>query len=172
MEQPEERRRTSPWVWILIVLVAILLLLLIWWAVGAQSPREAVVAPPKEEVSPPAQMPAEQPVVVERERPVNIYIEREEPRPTVIVVPRDERPLIARERLRQVNLPSLFRYQGRLWEPSNEAVTSDGVSLKDTGASVDGDVVYTTQAAEPPYDELYLETDPGSGIFIKYKPKS
>jgi len=177
MEYPTQRRGIQPWVWVLIVLAAVLLVFVIWWAVAAQGPRETVIiAPEEKEVErPPAEAPAketpaEQPVVVERERPVNIYIEREQPRPNVIIVPRDAQRPVARERLRQVDLPSRFRYQRSVWEPSDQAVGADSISLKDTGASVDGNIVYAEQDGEPPYSELYLETEPGSGVFIKYLP--
>ena len=162
----------APWVWILIVLAALILVFVIWWAVAAQSPeRVASVPPEREEVArPPAVQPAEQPVVLERERPVNIYIEREQPRPSVILVPRDEQPPQARERLRQVDLPDRFRYQNKIWEPSGDTVISDEANLMDTGASVDGNIVYAEQYTAPPYDDLYLETGPGTGIYIQYEP--
>ena len=178
MEYRNDRPGIAPWVWVLIVLAAIILIFVIWWAVAAQGPEQVVVVPGGEEeqpVQPPpqqpsAQQPEEQPQVIERERPVNIYIEREGREPNVVVVPRDEQQPRAEERMRQVDLPGEFRYQGRTWEPSDQAVSGDEVSLRDTGASVDGNVVYARQDAERPYDELYLETEPGSGIYIKYEP--
>ena len=44
------------------------------------------------------------------------------------------------------------------------------MDLKDTGSSVDGNIVYAERDDQPPYDELYLETEPGSSIYIKYEP--
>jgi len=176
MEHPHVRRGAPLWAWVLIVLAALILVFVIWWAIAAQGPEQTVVVLPKEErptappEQPPPAKPPEQPVVVERERPVNIYIEREEPRPSVIVVPQGQQPPEARERLRQVDLPSRFRYQGKTWEPADQTVLREDVDLKDTGASVDGNIVYVQRDDEPPYDELYLETEPGSGIYLKYEP--
>jgi len=169
MEYPYARRGTPPWAWVLIVLVALILVFVIWWAIAAQGPEQTVVVLPKEErpAAPPEQ-PPEQPVVVERERPVNIYIEREQPRPNVIIVPQGEQPPEARERLRQVDLPSRFRFQGKTWEPADQAVSIEDVDLKDTGTSVDGNIIYAERDDQPPYEDLYLETEPGSGICVKY----
>ncbi|HUV04594.1 MAG TPA: hypothetical protein VMX94_05755 [Armatimonadota bacterium] len=176
-EHPHVRRGPPPWVWVLIVLAALILVFVVWWTIAAQGPRQTVVVVPEEErpavppvQRPPAERPPEQPVVVEREPPVNIYIGREQPRPSVIVVPKGEQPPEAMERLRQVNLPGRFRYQGKTWEPADQAVSSEDADLKDTGASVDGNIVYAERDDQPPYDELYLETEPGSGIYIKYEP--
>lgn len=173
MEYPY-RRGIAPWIWVLIVLAAIILVFVIWWAVAAQQPEQTIVTQPEETAEPQLQQPTEtqQPVVVERERPVNIYIERERPQPRVIVVPRGETPPQARERLSQVNIPSAFRYQGKVWEPSDEAVSGDNVKLKDTGASIDDNIIYAEQGATSPYNELYLETEPGSGIYVSYTSTS
>lgn len=173
MEYPYERRRMAPWVWVLIVLAALILVFVIWWAVAAQGPKETVVIQPEEVEQPPAPpQPVEQPVVVEREQPVNIYIQPQQPRPNVVIVPRGQQPPAAKERLRQVDLPGQFRYQGNMWEPSDQAVLEDDVNLKDTGASVGGNIVYADRDAEAPYDRLYLETEPGSGVYLKYEPMS
>lgn len=174
----DDSRSTAPWVWMVVTLGAIMLILVVWWAVAAQSDRQVVVTPeeraPQPSVQPPAEQqpyPEQQPRVIERERPVNIYIEREERQPSVIIVPRGENPPEARERLRQVDLPATFSYQGRTWEPSNTAVSGDEVDLLDTGASVDGNIVYAQRGDTPPYDHIYLETEPGSGIYIRYDPR-
>jgi len=169
-----ERPGTAPWVWVLIVLAALVLIFAIWWAVAAQSRERPMVTAPEEEnlevERPAAEAPAEQPSVVARERPVNIYIQPEEPRVRVIIVPQGERPPEARERLRKLDLPGRFRHQGRMWEPTDEAFIEDAVDLRDSGASVDGNIIYVERDAEMPYEDLYLETEPGSGIYIKYRP--
>lgn len=175
MERQEQKPGVPPWVWVLIVLLALILVFVIWWAVAAQAPQPEVITPPDEETQEPLVQPPEQPVAIERERPVNIYIERERPPqqgPRVVIVPREEQPPQARERFRRIDLPSRFRYQGEVWEPSDEALIGDQVNLRDTGASVDGNVIYADQFAERPYDELYLETEPGSDIYIKYEKTS
>jgi hypothetical protein len=167
MESPQERRGIAPWIWVLIVLGALILVFVIWWAVAAQAPKTAVVP---QEVKEQAKQP-EQPVVVERQQPVNIYIERQQPAqqgPRVIVVPQNQQPPEAIERLRRVDLPSRFRYQGSVWEPSGQAVMGDTTRLRDTGASIDGNIVYVEEGTESPYYQLYLETEPGSGIYIGY----
>lgn len=173
--QMPERPGVAPGVWVLILLAAVVLIFAIWWAVAAQNRERPMVTPPEAEEqaqveAPPAQPPAEQPVVVKRERPVNIYVQPEEPRIRVIIVPQGERPPEAKERLRKVDLPGRFRHQGRMWEPTDEAFVEDSVDLKDSGASVDGNIMYVQQDAEPPYDVLYLESEPGSGIYIRYRP--
>ena len=176
MEQLPRRTGTAPWVWVLIVLAALILVFMIWWAVAAQAPETTVVVP-EEQPQPPVVQPLlpptqEQPVIIERERPVNIYIEREQPNPRVIVIPQSQQPPEAKERLSLVNLPSRFRYQGRAWEPSDEAVSGDTINLRDTGASINGNIVYAEQGTEPQYDALYLETKPGSGVYVKYTKTS
>lgn len=170
-----QRRGPAPWVWVLIVLAAILLIFIVWWIVAAQTKEETVVVPgPEQPVTPPTPMPeqpppsAQAPVIVEREQPVNIYVERNRPEPRVIIVPEGRQPPEAMERLRKVDLPDRFRYQGKVWEPSDEAFARGVLDLRDTGASVDGNILYTEQDAVSPYDELYIETSPGSGIYLKY----
>ncbi|NIR01194.1 MAG: hypothetical protein GTN78_13510, partial [Gemmatimonadales bacterium] len=134
----------------MVVLLAIALVLVIWWAVAARGREGPMVTAPEEEerveaerpaVQPPEQLPAEQPVVVEREQPVNIYVQPERPSMRVIIVPQGERPPEARPRLRKVDLPGRMRYQGEVWEPSDEAFIQEAIDLKDTGASVDGNIV-------------------------------
>jgi hypothetical protein len=160
----------------LIVLAAILLIFIVWWIVAAQTKEETVVVPgPEQPVTPPTPMPepppsAQAPVIVERERPVNIYVERNRPEPRVIIVPEGRQPPEAMERLRKVDLPDRFRYQGKVWEPSDEAFARGVLDLRDTGASVNGNIIYTEQVAVSPYEELYIETSPGSGIYLKYIP--
>lgn len=178
-ETPVRRDRT-PWIWLLVVLLAIALVLVIWWAVAARGRERPMVTAPEEKerveaeqpaVQPPPEQPlAEQPVVVEREQPVNIYVQPERPSMRVIIVPQGERPPQAKPRLRKVDLPGRLRYQGEAWEPSDEAFVQEAIDLKDTGASVDGNIVYVEEDAEPPYDALYLETQPGSGIYVQYEP--
>ena len=170
------RRRIAPWVWILIVLLAVILIFVVWWAVAAQSPERTVVVPGQEQPAmPPAQQPAQQPPAQPAqpqviERPVTIYVERGERPSTVYVVPRDEQPPQATERLRQIDIPGEFSYQERNWQPSNEAVMSDNLTRKDTGATVAGNKLYALADDQPPYDSLYLETEPGSGVYVKYEP--
>lgn len=172
MEEQPEKRGTASWIWVLIVLAALILIFVIWWAVSAQGPERMTAAPGPEErqpAQPPiVQSPQEQPIIIEPQIPVNIYIEREQPSTNVIVVPKGQQPPQAMERLRQVDLPSMLRYQNKIWKPSNEAVTGGDVNLKDTGASIDGNIVYAEQNAQSPYYNLYLETEPGSGVYIKY----
>ncbi|MHB1001040.1 MAG: hypothetical protein ACYC27_17495, partial [Armatimonadota bacterium] len=163
MEHPHDRRGFAPWLWILIVLGALILVLVIWWAVAAQSPEETVVVPDNGQTTiapPPQQTPTTpqqptQPVTVTRERPVNIYIEQREAQPRVIVVPKDEQPPEAKDRLRQLDLPGSFRYQDKVWEPSDQAVTGDTAELRDTGANIDGNVIYAQRSDTEPYDDLY-----------------
>ena len=169
----EDRPGMAPWVWILIVLLAIIVVFVVWWTVAAQSPQRTVVVPGQEQPTAPIQQPAQQPApqpaaqpqVVER--PVTIYVERGQAPSTVYVVPKDQQPPQATERL---SLPGEFSYQGKNWEPSGKAVTSDTVKLTDAGADVAGHTIYVQTGAQPPYDTVYLETQPGSGIYITYQP--
>ena len=162
-------RRIPPWVWILVVLLAVILIFVVWWAVAAESPERTVVVPgpaqPTAPVQQPAQQPPAQPQVVER--PVTIYVEPGQTPPTVYVVPKGQQPPQATQRL---SLPGEFSYQGKNWEPSTTAVTSDTVKLTDTGASVVGNTVYAAADDQPPYSALYLETAPGTGVYLKYQP--
>lgn len=169
---PRDRRGVAPWVWVLVVLAAIILIFVVWWAVAAQPTEETVIVPPAEREREPVGEPAQQqPVVVERERPVNIYIERDQPRPNVIIVPRDEQPAMAQDQIRQVDLPSLFRYMDRTWEPTEQTVSREDEQLVRTGASIDGNAVYAREDATQPYDELFVEAEPGSGIYVRYRPE-
>lgn len=174
MEYIHDRRRTPPWVWVLVTLGAVILVFVIWWAVAASGPRETVVVTPEErqpsvEPTPQQPPPSEQPVVVEPSQPVNIFIERNRPT-AVIIVPRGQEPPEARENLEEVALPGEFRYRNRIWQATTEVVMGDQANLRDIGATVDGNPIYADQDARPPYDVLHLETEKGSGIFIKYKP--
>ena len=178
MEYRDERRGVAPWVWVLIVLVALILVFVVWWAVAAQDERETVLVPVEED-SAERQPPADrapgsetQPVVVERERPVNVYIDREQPRPTVVVVPRDEQPPEAGRNVTQIDVPSRFRYQGETWEPSGTTVTPDAADLTETGVSVGGRNLHAPRGAEAPYDELYLRSEKQGGVYIQYTPRS
>lgn len=189
MEYPNDRRGPAPWIWILVVLGALVLVLVVWWAVAAQNEPDTIVVPggsqtttpptyqqptqqPLEQAPPQSQQPqSSQPVVVQRERPVNIYIERDTQSPRVVTVPRGQEPPQAEQRVRQLNVPDQFRLEGKLWQPSGEAVTSDTTKLKDSGMSVGGNVIYAQQGATQPFGELYLETEPGSGVFVVYTPQ-
>lgn len=170
----DDRHYVAPWVWILIVLLAIILIFVIWWAVAAQSPQRTVVVPGQEQpVTPPVQQPAQQPPAQPTqaappqvvERPVTIYVERGQAPSTVYIVPKGEQPPQATQRL---SLPGEFIYEGRNWKPSDTALTSD--TFADTGASVAGNTVYAGPDDQPPYSALYLETQPGSGVYVEYKP--
>ena len=171
-------RHIAPWIWVMIVLLAIILVFVIWWVVAAQSPRTVVIVPgPSQPTTPPTQQPSPpsgtaqppQPVVVQPQTPVNIYVQDRQPSPKVIIVPRDQQPPPSAQGATQVTLPGAFKYQGKTWTASDEAITSSTAKLKDIGATVDGNPLYAGQGAEPPHDTLYLETSPGSGIFLKYE---
>ncbi len=178
-------RRIAPWVWVLIVLLALILIFVVWWVVAAQSPSNVVVVPgpsqptttpqtptaPPSQPSPPAQ-PATpsggtQPVVVQPQPPVNIYINTKGATPEVYVVPKGQQPPSS-SNAQQVNLPGAFKYQGKTWTASDTAVTSATAKLKEIGVSVRGKPLYADQNAKPPYDTLYIETSPGSGVFLEY----
>jgi hypothetical protein len=161
---PEDNRGVAPWIWVLIVLLAILLVFVIWWAVAAQSQRTVTVPGPAQPTTP-AQQPAPPQVV---ERPVTIYVEGGQTPSTVYIVPKGQQP--PPQATEQVSLPGEFGYAGNNWEPSGQAVTSDSVKLMDTGLQVDGNTIYADEGAQPPYSTLYLQTQPGSGVYIKYEP--
>lgn len=166
----EHRGRGVPgWVWVLVVLAAIILVFMVWFVVSASTRRPTVVVPPEQQ---PAVQPSQQqqPVIVKRERPVTIYVQRNQPQPKVYVIPEGKQPPEAKANVEPVNLPSQFRYQSTLWQPSGQAFTSDHVMLKDTGLNVGGNIVYARQDAQAPYNAFYLETQPGSGVFIEYTP--
>ncbi|HET6457046.1 MAG TPA: hypothetical protein VFI02_21820 [Armatimonadota bacterium] len=165
---PEDNRGVAPWIWVLIVLLAILLVFVVWWAVAAQSQRTVTVPGPAQPTTPPAQQPAQTtpPQVVER--PVTIYIERGQTPSTVYIVPKGQQP--PPQATEQVSLPGEFSYAGKNWEPAGQAVPSDSVKLVDTGLQVEGNTIYADEGAQPPYRALYLQTQPGSGVYIKYEP--
>lgn len=184
MESPYYRRGLAPWVWVLIVLGALLLVFIVWWAVAAQNQEQTVVVPnqpptvapptvttPPTNTQPQTTTPAK-PTVVERSQPVNIYVERNQTAPKVIVVPTDKQPPEATNRLTKIDLPGKFKYQDQTWEPSDQAISGSDVNLKDSGASINGNVIYVMKDAQEPYNEVYLETNPGSGIYVKYIPGS
>ena len=174
------RRTIPPWIWILVVLLALILIFVVWWAVAAQSPERTVVVPGQQPTTPPVQQPAQQPSAQPTpqpaaqpqvvQRPVTIYVVPGQTPPTVYVVPEGQQPPQATQRPQQVKLPGEFSYEGKNWEPADQAVTSDSVQLKDTGAQVAGSTVYAESGDQAPYMALYLETAPGSGVYLKYQP--
>lgn len=199
MQDPYYRRGLPPWVWVLIVLGAILLVFVVWWTVAAGSRQQIVVVPAGGETTvQPSTQPAQpapaqpaqptqptmpttsvspsrptaqsqKPIVIVREHPVNVYVQPKSPTPSVIVVPKNEQPPAGVASARPSSLPGAFSYQNKTWQPSNEAVT-DKTTLRNTGAVVNGDAIYVKVDAQPPYDELYVETSPGSGILVRYDP--
>ncbi|MHB0913059.1 MAG: hypothetical protein ACYC2Y_06400 [Armatimonadota bacterium] len=158
------------------MIVAVILLLAVWLFAR---PRETVVAGPQtgQPVQPPMQaQPPQQtqpPQVVERPQPVNIYIERSRPeQPRVIIIPRNEQPPSNQGRVQRVDLPGRFRFEGRMWQPTDRDVLTARADLQETGYEVSGRQIYVRSGAESPYDELYVETEPGSGVYVKYEPTS
>ena len=173
----EHERRVAPWVWVLIVLLALILVFVVWWVVAAQNPGTVVIVPgPSQPTISPQPQPSQptdetqptQPVVVQPQPPVNIYINTDQPSPQVFVVPRGQQRPNGAQNAQQVTLPGAFNYQERTWSASDQAVTSDTMKLKEIGVSVNGKPLYAAQDAKPPYDALYLETSSGSGVFLKY----
>lgn len=185
-------RRIAPWIWVLIVLLALILIFVVWWVVAASNTGGVVVVPgpsqPTAQPTQPAQpsqpsqpsgggtqqptsggtqQPA-QPVVVQPQPPINIYIENKQPAPKVTVAPKGQQPPSTAQNAQQVDLPGAFKYQGKTWNASSTAVMSSSTKLKDIGVTVDGKPLYADQDAKPPYDQLYIETSPGSGIFLLY----
>jgi hypothetical protein len=51
-------------------------------------------------------------------------------------------------------------------------VAGDNTNLKDSGDSAGGRTIYVEQNAQKPYDHIYLETESGSGIFLRYNRSS
>jgi len=186
MESPYRNRPGfAPWVWVLIVLAAIVLIFVIWWAVGAQSPNQTVIVPGEQQqpttVPPSSTQPAQptqpvqtpqssQPVVVQPQRPVNIYVGKEQPNPNVVIVPRGEKIPQATDNMKQVNLPSSFKYTGTTWTAATDAVSGDYTTMTDIGAQVQGHEIYAPAGDTKPYTELYIETSPGSNVYLKYTP--
>lgn len=155
-----------------VALIAGILVLAIWWAVGAQNQdRSAAPGPAQQAIArvEKASLVREQPVVVRPTKPVDIYLESGATPPVVHVVPKGRKLPVPIERLSRVSLPSGFKYQDETWVPSGEAVTASDAKLLDIGAMVDGSIVYADQDTHPPYKSFYLESSPGSGVFIEYR---
>ncbi|HAH88310.1 MAG: hypothetical protein WCT06_06320 [Armatimonadota bacterium] len=174
---PVVRRGTAPWVWVLIVLAAILLVFVIWFAIAAQSPRETVVVPGgSQETTPPTTTgPApSQPAPAEQQpgTNVNIYVSKDHKQPNVIVVPKGGQTPQSTNNMQQVNLPGELQYDNAQWKVTRQVVAGDNTNLKDSGDSAGGRTIYVEQNAQKPYDHIYLETESGSGIFLRYNRSS
>jgi hypothetical protein len=153
--------------------IVIVLVFVVWWTVAAQSRDRVTTAPgPAQPTTPPieqASLVREQPVVVQPTAPVDVYVERGTTPPVVYVMPKGRKPHAPMDRLSRVNLPTAFKYRNMTWVPSGEAVTASDAKLMDIGVAVDGNLVYADQEARPPHKSFYLETSPGSGVFIAYR---
>ena len=64
-------------------------------------------------------------------------------------------------------LPEAFTFQGRTWQFAEGPVQVEVVT---TGEYADDHIIYQRQNRQPPFQELFLETEPNSGIFYKYIP--
>lgn len=159
--------------WAPVAVIVMLLVFVVWWTVAAQSRGRLITsAAPVEPTTPPieqASLVREQPVVVQPTEPVDVYVERGTTPPVVHVVLKGRKPPAPMNRLSRVNLPTAFKYRDKTWVPSGEAVTASDAKLMDIGVTVDGNLVYADQDARPPYKSFYLETAPGSGVFVKYR---
>jgi outer membrane biosynthesis protein TonB len=134
----------------------------------SQPAKPQPAAKPQQPAQPSQASQPKQPVVVQPQPPINIYVNNKQPAPQVYIVPKGQQPPSGAQNAQQVTLPGAFNYQGRTWSPSNQAVTSASTKLKEIGVSVNSKPIYAAQDAKPPYDALYLETSPGSGVFLKY----
>jgi hypothetical protein len=183
------RRGPSPWVWVLIALAAIILVFVIWFAIAAQNQQETIIVPGGgQETTPPttgqapsqpapSQQTPSQPTPPQSAPPqtgtnVNIYVGKDQNQPNVVVVPKGGQAPSSASGMQQVNLPGEFRYSNTLWKVSRQAVAGDNANLKKTGDSTGGKAIYAEQSAQEPYDHVYLETRPGSGIFLRYDKSS
>ena len=159
--------------WAPVAVIAIVLVFVVWWTVAAQSRDRVTTAPgPAQHTTPPieqASLVREQPVVVQPTEPVDVYVERGTTPPVVHVVLKGRKPPVPIDRLSRVNLPTAFKYRDKTWVPSGEAVTASDAKLMDIGVAVDGNLVYADQDARPPHKSFYLETSPGSAVFIVYR---
>ena len=172
MEVTSERQIKTR-LWAPVAVIVIVLVFVVWWTVAAQSRDRVTTAPePAHPTTPPikqASLLREQPVVVQPTEPVDVYVERGTTPPVVHVVLKGRKPPAPMDRLSRVNLPAAFKYRDKPWVPSGEAVTASDAKLMDIGVTVDRNLVYADQDARPPHKSFYLETAPGSGVFIKYR---
>jgi|GEM_PF-2854128 len=191
MEYRDERR--NPWPWVAIIAGLLIFLAASWWIASASTRGDDIVLLDEEEEQPasrqptqpgqpstqqPSQQPGsrpatEEPTVTEQQPPVNIYVERTperpEQRPVVVVVPRGDQPRATDGgQLSQVDVPAQFRYRGSSSEADDQAVSPRSEDLTDTGASVDGHAIYVQRDDDPPYDAVYVETEPGSEVYVRY----
>lgn len=179
----DDDTRSNPWPWVAIIVGILIFLTAAWWIAGASSrDRETVLLPPDEpertEPAQPSTQPTQpdqttEPTVTERQPPVNIYVQRtpEQPnrRPVIVVVPEGQQPPRSDGmRLSEVDVPAEFRYQGSVWQASDQATSPDPDDLVDTGANIEGKDIYAERNDRPPYDTVYVETEPDSGVFVRY----
>ena len=166
-------RQIKTRLWAPVAVIVIVLVSAVWWAVAAQSRDHVTTAPgTAQPMTPPierALLVREQPVVVQTTKPAEIYLERGTTPPVVHVVLKGRKTHGQVERLSRVNLPAAFKYRDKTWVPSGRAVTASDAKLMDIGVTVDGNLVYADQDARPPYKSFYLETSPGSGVFVRYR---
>jgi hypothetical protein len=73
-------------------------------------------------------------------------------------------------RLAAAKPPAAFDCQGTRWMPTGETTTPRDTALRDIGLTVERSIVYARLDAEPPYTALYVETHPGSEVFVRYRP--
>jgi len=183
-EHRHREDRSNPWPWVAIIAGLLVFLGASWW-VGMAATRNNQRAPAVQTQQPvQPQQPAQpstgqtqtgqaaQPTATQQQPPVNVYVQTPQSpgeRPVVVIVPEGKQPPQANgSQLSEVNIPARFKYLGSIWQASDQAVSPDQSTLKDTGANIGGNEIYVDHNDKPPYDAVYVETEPGSGVYVKY----
>lgn len=188
MDHEHRDETRNPWPWVGIVIGMLIFLGASWWIAtagtrGNYTPIQPTTTQPMQPAEQPSQQPAKQPAaekptVTEQQPRVSIYVERtpQQPdqSPVVVIVPEGQQPPKGSDgtEVKPVDLPARFKYQGSTWDATDQAVSPDPSTLTDTGASVNGNEIYVDQTDKPPYDAVYVETEPGSGVYVKYTKRS
>lgn len=141
------------WLWVMLGVAAVLVIVLVVSGAMSGPPEEVMVVGPTVKTGNPAD-----------------YLEPP-PSPPVKPTPTTLPPSPPAETSDQAQpgTPRAFTYAGQMW------VLSDGpvrVNVESIGKLPDGHVVYAEVEDTPPYDALYLETAPNSGLYQKYVPAS
>lgn len=138
------------WLWVMLGVAALLITILVVSGAMSRPPEEVVVVGPAVKTGNPAD-----------------YLEPP-PRPSVMPTsPPTPVPPGATSNQTQPETPRAFTYAGQMWTLSDGPVKVDVESI---GKLPDGRVVYVEVGDIPPYDALYLESAPSTGLYHKYVP--
>lgn len=142
------------WLWVMLGVAAMLVIILVVSGAMSGPPEEVMVVGPAVKTGNPAD-----------------YLEPPPPPPVkpTPTTPTPPSPPGETSDQAQQGTPKAFTYAGQMW------VLSDGpvrVNVESIGKLPDGRVVYVEVEDTQPYDSLYLESAPNSGLYHKYVPAS